>query len=197
MKKIFIIKIIAILFLFSSCSSNNKKNGNETKKVESQNINLPDWVLDPKINNGIAAVGIAAPSRGGYRFQIPKAEADAKANIAGILQSEISRVTKNALRESKLNDINDVEEFFSQATKDVVKNVKLAGVERINMYKSDDGSLFIRMAIRENNYAKALKDSQALFNQVITDSNMNQSNIDKSQEAVKNMFDELEKERNQ
>ena len=197
MKKIFIIKIIAILFLFSSCSSNNKKNGNETKKVESQNINLPDWVLDPKINNGIAAVGIAAPSSGGYRFQIPKAEADAKANIAGILQSEISRVTKNALRESKLNDINDVEEFFSQATKDVVKNVKLAGVERINMYKSDDGSLFIRMAIRENNYAKALKDSQALFNQVITDSNMNQSNIDKSQEAVKNMFDELEKERNQ
>ncbi|MDA7705555.1 LPP20 family lipoprotein [Rickettsiales bacterium] len=195
MKNIFIIKLIAIVFLMTSCSALDKKEVKDKPEVTGQNINLPDWVLDPKIETGIAAVGIAAPSRGGYRFQIPKAEADAKANIAGILQSEISRVTKNALRESKLNDVNDVEEFFSQATKDVIKNVKLAGVERMNMYKSDDGSLFIRMAIRENNYAKALKDSQALFSQVIANSNMSQSNIDQSQEAVQDMFDELENER--
>jgi hypothetical protein len=196
MKKILFIKLISILFLLASCSSNESKIAKENPKITGQEINLPDWVMDPKIKDGIAAVGIAAPTRGGYRFQIPKAEADAKANIAGILQSEISRVTKNALRESKLNDVNDVEEFFSQATKDVIKNVKLAGVERMNMYKSDDGSLFIRMAIRENSYAKALKDSQALFSQVIANSNMSQSNIDKSQEAVQDMFDELEKERN-
>ena len=108
MKKILFIKLISILILLTSCISNDANISKEVPKVTGQEIHLPDWVMDPKIKDGIAAVGISAPTRGGYRFQIPKAEADAKANIAGILQSEISRVTKNALRESKLNDVNDV-----------------------------------------------------------------------------------------
>jgi hypothetical protein len=196
MKNLFCIKVVAMIFLLVSCSSNDvdKK---EVLKSTSSNINLPEWVLDPKIENGIAAVGISSPSRGGLRFQIPKAESDARANIAEILQSEISRVTKNALRESKLNGVNDVEEFFSQATKNVVKNVKLSGAERTDIYKADDGSLFIRMVIRQNNYAKILKDSQELFKQVIVNSDMSQDNIDKSQEAVQDMFEELEMERGQ
>lgn len=196
MKNLFFIKFISIVFLLTSCTAKNS-NIEEVKKNTSSNIDLPSWVLDPKIEDGIAAVGIAAPTRGGLRFQIPKAESDAKANIAEILQSEISRVTKNALRESKLNDVNDVEEFFSQATKNVVKNIKISGAERVDIYKSDDGSLFIRMAIRKNNYAKILKDSLELFKQVVTNSNMSQSNIDKSQDAVTDMFEELEKERKQ
>lgn len=195
MQKIFIINLIAILLLLGNCSSDKKEMLEDSKKISGKNIDLPAWIIDPKIDDGIAAVGISSPSKGGFRFQIPKAEADAKANIAGILQSEISRVTKNALRESKLNDVNDVEEFFSQATKDVVKNVKLAGAERINMYQSADGSLYIRMAIRKNNYAQALKDSERLFKQVIANSQLGQENINKSQEAVQNLFDELEEER--
>ena len=194
MKKLLLIKLIAVIFLVTSCAT-DKDIPEEKPKTAGKNLDLPAWILDPKIEDGIAAVGISGPSRGGLRFQIPKAESDARANIAEILQSEISRVTKNALRESKLNDVNDVEEFFSQATKNVVKDVKLSGAERVDIYKADDGSLFIRMAIRKNNYAKVLKYSQALFKQLATNSDMSQANIDKSQEAVQDMFEELEAER--
>ena len=111
MKKI-IFAVLTAVALFSACAKKEiqKEAGNQLK-------DLPEWVLNPSsgVKEGVAGVGIAGPSRGGITVQIPKAELDAKANIASTIQSEISRVTKNALRSAKVNDADDVEEFFAQA----------------------------------------------------------------------------------
>lgn len=190
MKKFVAISSVALLLVSASCS---------TKKVEPKSAgvisNLPSWVIDPSVPDGVAAVGIASPSAGGIKFQIPKAEIDAKANIAAIIQTEVSRVTKNALRESKVNDVNDVEEFFSQATKEVVKDLPLSGVKRLNIFQSNDGTLYMHMVLKNEDYTKFLANSERTFEARLKKSQLGRDNINASQEASKAIFDELEKER--
>ncbi len=189
--KILIAASIVILSATFACA---KK---DAKKIDAGGdlSNLPAWVLDPAMPDGVAAVGIASPSTGGIKFQIPKAEMDAKANIASTIQSEISRVTKEALRESKVNDVNDVEDFFSQATKEVVKDLPLSGVKRINIFKGSDGTLYVHMILKNEDYSKFLQNSENALNARIKKSGLARDNINKSQEANKAIFDELEKER--
>jgi len=184
--------IVATLALFSFSCSNKEA----TKKIDAGTLSdLPAWVLDPAMPEGVAAVGIASPSTGGIKFQIPKAELDAKRNIASIIQSEISSVTKQALRESKVNDVNDVEEFFSQATKEVVKDLPLSGVKRINIFQAKDGTLYVHMILKNDDYSKFLQASENSFANRLKKSGLGRDNINKSQEATKAIFDELEKER--
>jgi uncharacterized membrane-anchored protein YhcB (DUF1043 family) len=191
--KIFVAFAVAALSLTVSCA---KKDGKIDPKQTGELSDLPAWVIDPSVEGTVAGVGIAAPSTGGIRFQIPKAELDAKANIAATIQSEISRVTKNALRSAKVNEnADDVEDFFSQATKEVVKNFPLSGVKRINIFKAKDGTLYLHMALTQEDYSKYLQNSEKTFEARLKKSKLGRENINKSQEAVKSLFDELESER--
>ncbi len=180
------------ILLFSACAKKEiqKEVGNKLK-------DLPEWVLNPNsgVKEGVAGVGIAGPSKGGIAVQIARAELDAKANIASTIQSEISRVTKNALRSAKVNDNDDVEEFFAQASKEVVKNLPISGAKRDKIYTAEDGNLYIRMILGVEDYSKFLKNSQKEFENKIAKSNLSRNSITKSQEATKDLFDELEKER--
>jgi len=195
MKKLLIIlPAILLLLTISSCSKPNISDLGSKSKT--QNIaELPDWVVSPNVKDGVAAVGIASPSVGGIKFQIPQAEIDAKANIASAINSEISRITKDALRESKVGDVNDVEQVFSQATKEVVKNMPMSGVKRINVYQAKDGTLYIRMVLSNDDYSKYLQNSQKIYGERLKQANLSRENLDKSQEAVKGLFEELDKER--
>jgi hypothetical protein len=196
MKKTILSKILIISLVLIGAYSCAPKVAQETKKTSNNDLSdLPEWVLDPKIKDGVAAVGIAGPSRAGLTVQLPKAELDAKANIAATIQSEISRVTKNALRSGKVNDADDVEEFFAQASKEVVKNLPLSGARRIHMFKAQDGTLYVHMMIDDQDYSKFLKNSQKDYEDKLKKSNLSRDNIDKSQSATKDLFDELEKER--
>lgn len=186
------ISSLAILILTSSCAEKKK---DEAKVSAGALSNLPAWVLDPSVADGVGGVGIAPPSAGGIKFQIPKAEMDAKANIAATIQTEISRVTKNALRESNTNGVNDVEDFFAQATKEVVKDLPLSGVKRINIFQANDGTLYIHMVLKNEDYSKFLANSEKNLNERLKKANMARGNIDAAQKATQNLFDELEKER--
>lgn len=195
MKNKILLTISAVILAMATLSCSHKDK--EAKKMDAGGnlSDLPSWVLDPSVPEGVAAVGIAAPSVGGIKFQIPKAELDAKANIAATVQSEISRVTKQALRESKVNDVNDVEDFFSQATKEVVKDLPLSGVKRINIYQAKDGTLYLHMVLKNEDYSKFLQNSENSFKSRLKKSGLGRDNINKSEEATKAAFDELEKER--
>jgi len=187
--------IAAIAALFLSCSCGSNKSADQKSDLKNGLSDLPNWVMDPSVSDGVGGVGIAAPSRGGLQFQIPKAELDAKANIAATIQSEISRITKNSLRSAQVNGLDDVEEFFAQATKEVVKNLPLSGVKRVKMFKAADGSLYVQMVLGKEDYSKFLESSEKTFAARAAESNLGRENINKSQLATKAIFDELEKER--
>lgn len=185
------LSVIALSFSFA-CA---KKDVSSINVNKGELANLPTWVLDPAIEGGVAAVGIASPSKGGIKFQLPKAELDAKANIAATIQSEISRITKDSLRSAKVNENDDVEEFFAQATKEVVKDLPLSGVKRLNIFKAEDGTLYVHMILKNEDYSKFLSNSEKTFEARLAKSNLGRENINKSQAASKELFDELEKER--
>lgn len=184
--------LVATLSFSFACA---KKTATPNINAKNELSNLPAWVIDPSVKDGVGGVGIASPSKGGIQFQIPKAELDAKANIAATIQSEISRITKNSLRSAQVNGADDVEEFFAQATKEVVKNLPLSGVKRVNMYKAEDGSLYIQMVLKNEDYSKFLEASEKTFAARAAKSNLGRENINKTQAATKELFDELEKER--
>jgi hypothetical protein len=190
--KILLAASIASLCISVSCA---KKDISKVNQSKSDLKDLPAWVLDPSVKDGVAGVGIASPSKGGIKFQIPKAELDAKANIAATIQSEISRITKDSLRSAKVNKNDDVEEFFAQATKEVIKDLPLSGVKRINIFKSEDGTFYVHMFLGNDDYSKFLADSEKIFQARAAKSNLGRENINKTQAATKELFDELEKER--
>ncbi|MFT5703122.1 MAG: hypothetical protein ACI9TO_000484 [Rickettsiales bacterium] len=191
MKKILAL-IISVTLLFSCSKSISDLSNND----KTQNISeLPEWVVNPETSGGVAGVGIASPSVGGIKFQIPQAELDAKANIASAISSEISRVTKSALRESKVSEVNDIEEVFSQATKEVVKNMPMSGTKRTNIYQAADGTLYIKMVLKNEDYGQYIQNSQKIYESRLKQANLSRDNLKKSEEAVKSLFDELEKER--
>lgn len=190
--KILLAASVAAIIFSSACSKKDEKN---IKAISGDLKDLPVWVLDPAVKDGVAGVGIASPSKGGIKFQIPKAELDAKANIAATIQSEISRITKDSMRSAKVNENDDIEEFFAQATKEVVKNLPLSGVKRINIFKAEDGTLYVHMLLSNEDYSKFLSDSQKTFETNLAKSNMARENINKTEEASKELFSELEKER--
>jgi len=189
-KTLFKIASLAIIIAAFSCAKKE-----ESKISKGTLTDLPNWVLEPSVKDGVAAVGIASPSKGGIKFQIPKAELDAKGNIAATIQGEISRVTKEALRSGKVNENDDVEEFFAQATKEVVKNLPLSGVKRINIFKAEDGTLYVHMLLTNEDYSKFLEGSLKTFEARLAKSKLSRDNISKSQEATKEIFEELEEER--
>jgi len=192
MKKIIVTLSAVILSLTFACA---KKDDLKTLNANNELANLPSWVLDPAVTEGVGAVGIASPSKGGIKFQIPKAEIDAKANIAATIQSQISRVTKDALRSAKVNENDDVEEFFAQATKEVVKDLPLSGVKRVSIFKAEDGTLYVHMVLKNEDYTKFMENSQKNMEASLMKSKLSRDNITRSQEATKELFDELEKER--
>jgi hypothetical protein len=191
-------KLLASVLIMSAMISGCAKEKVSDLKADSQTQDiskLPEWVLIPEVKGGLAGVGIASPSKGGLKFQIPKAETDARANIAVAIQSEISRITKEALRESNVGDVNDVEQVFSQATKEVVKNLPMSGAKRTDIYQGSDGTLYIRMVLKNDDYSQYLANSQKIYEQRLKEADLSRENLDKSQVAVKELFDELEKER--
>ena len=187
----FISKLLLISILAITVSCSKKEKEIDRGKLD----NLPSWVLSPGNSQGISAVGIASPSSGGLNFQIPRAELDAKAGIAAIIQSDISRVTKNSLRSAKLNDNDDIEEFFAQATKEVIKDLPLSGVKRTNIFQAEDGNLYVEMTLTKEDYTEFLENSKRNISARAEQSNIARQNIDKVQEASKEIFEELEKER--
>ena len=186
------LKIIAhILISISiiSCSSKNKE-----KKIDLYGdlSDLPSWILSPKSQDGVTAVGISNPSKGGIQFQINKAELDGKANIAAIIQSKISRLTKNSLWAAKVNNNEDVDDFFAQATKEIIKDLPLSGVKRIKTYRAKDGVLYVQMLLSNKDYTSFIKNGQKTFDSMLRTSDIATSNIDKTQKASEILFKELE-----
>lgn len=186
MRKLF--SVLLILSLHScivACSSNkNFVNKSET--------DLPEWFNSSEELNGI---GIASVSQGGIKYQIAIAELDAKGNLATKVYSEISRITKDALRSANINNSDDVEEFFAQATKEVVNNLPFNGMTRDKTYISKDGTLYVRVVLKQSDYLKSLEKSKSSLLEKLKAQNIARESINKSEEATKAIFDELEGKR--
>lgn len=177
-----------LLIFFSISCAKNHDSINQTKN------DLPIWIMEAQTS--MTSIGIASPSKGGIKMQLAMAEINAKGNLAAGMYSEISRVTKEALRSANVNQNDDVEAFFAQATKEVVNDLPLSGITRDKFFWSKDGTLYIHIILNPDIYDKYLASAEKSFESRLKKSQLGRDNINKSEIATKAIFDELERERN-
>ncbi len=162
-----------------------------------QQLQLPEWVVDPSVQGMISAVGIAPKTAGGIKMQIAQAEADAIANMAAQIQTSVSRVTKESLRRAGVasdgKNLEAVDSYFAQATKSLVKNVPISGAKRKNIFQSPiDGSLYIQMVVDQTLVQEYLVGTSGTLASGMKNFNMTQRTIAQTENAMKDLFSELD-----
>jgi hypothetical protein len=194
MSKIFKTALISLVSV-SVLSCTPKKTDGSKDQGQLQNLNLPSWVLDPRVEGKIAAVGIAPASKGGLKVQIAQAEADAMGNMAGQISTEVSRITKDALQKANVDNNEAYQAAFSQATKNVVNRVPLSGAVRVNVYRdATSGELYVHMVLDSSIIKNFLEQQLDTFKDSLANAGATRKVIEATQNSMKPMFDELDLE---
>lgn len=197
MKKLGII-LLASISLLQSCGDSKKPQEQSFKDTgKLTQLNLPEWVIDPSIEGKIAAVGIAPKTVGGIKMQIAQAESDAVANMAAQIQTSVSRITKESMRRAgvstEVKSSEAVDQYFAQATKNVVKDVPISGAKRKNIYQSpSDGTLYIQMVIEPTAVKEYLISMADDLAKGMKDFGVTQKTIAQTENAMKDLFTELD-----
>ena len=189
---------VASSVLVSSCAY--KKATSTTAEQPKADLgvfaNFPAWVLDPRVPGKVAAVGISSASKGGIKVQLAQAETDARANIAQQLRTELSRITKDSLRKANVDNTEAFESAFSQATKEVVKDVPLSGAVRQALFVDPkNGDLYVHVIIDQEIIKKYLEESMDTYSKSMQAAGATRKTIDATEKAMSSLFDELDLER--
>jgi hypothetical protein len=184
----------------SGCGNKNKVSETPiTKKDHGElaGLDLPSWVISPYDglqNNVVAGVGISKTPADNdqLRFLIIQAESQARAEIATTLQTEISRLTKDAMQSANIDKMNAVENSFSVVTSEVVKNVPLSGAVRDKIFQDKKGVVYVRVVINSSVVKNYLQGSLANYTEAMQKAGLNRDQIQKTNASMKSLFDELD-----
>lgn len=186
--------LLACLAVFTSC----RKQPETPKDIGTlQQLQLPEWVINPSVDGMVAAVGIAPKTAGGIKMQIAQAEADAMANMAAQIQTKVNRVTKESMRSAGVstagNDQEAVDRYFAQATKSIVKDVPISGAKRRNIFQSPaDGSLYIQIVLDQTAVKEYLMSTAGAFAGGMRNFDATQRTIAQTEMAMKDLFSEID-----
>ena len=183
------------MVLFTGCGDKEPITPQE-KKAEQIEIaeTLPAWVVNPKVEGGIAAVGLAGYSKHGMQVMLPQAEMDGRAKLAGQIQTIVSQLRKKAMRHVKINESDDFENAFNEATKEVIKEMPMSGVRRINMFTAKNGDLYVHMIIEKRAVSEHLNDMKETYKKHMEEAKLTRESLDKGMEVLDDMMKDLDKE---
>lgn len=189
--------VVISLLSVGVISCGKKQQTPQEKSGAMQNLQLPDWVIDPYVEGKLSAVGVAPKTAGGIKMQIAQAEADARANMASEIQTKVSRVTKESMRRaavaSQTGETEAVDSYFAQATKSIVKEVPITGARRKNIFQSPiDGTLYVQMVVELAPVRDYLVQSSQELAGGLKDFNATQNAIQKTEQSMKELFNEID-----
>ena len=169
-----------ILFLILTCAAINSCGSNKKNHTD-----LPDWVFNPYVKDGVAAVGLAYPSAANQKLT---AENDARAEISKIVHAKFSRVTSDILGQIDFKNSSQVKKIFDQAAKEAIGNVPTSKASEINTYKDNDRVLYVRLFLKNEDYQKSAKATQEIYQRHVDRSHLKDGDREKANEAVKALF---------
>jgi len=192
--------ITASLLIFSGCGEVSPQVAKQKFEMseKSKNIqsikNLPQWVINPQSKDGITAVGMSAYSRHGIRVMKPQAEMDARAKLASQIETIVSRSQKQAMRLVQIADTDDMENLFSQSTKEVIKQIPLSGAVVVNQTIMDNGDYYVQMTIKKREVLTELDNQQEVYKKNLENSKLSHENIENGMKVLDNMMKKLEED---
>ena len=186
---------LVLAVMISGCSSSSNPTPAEKKETMVNTTNdLPNWVINPKVEGGISAVGMTGYSKHGMQVMIPQAEMDARAKLAGKIQTIVSQVQKRAMRHVKINDLDEFENSFKQATKEVIKKMPLSGAQRINLFQAKNGDLYVHTIIQKRVVSQHLGDMKNSYKKHMKEAKVSRQSIDEGMKVLDDMMKELDLE---
>lgn len=177
----------------TGCASKSAEAGNDKTIVNFDD--MPAWIGNATVENGIGVVGIAKYSRHGMRIMMPKAEMDGRAKLAAEIQTEVSRLTKGAMRQANINDLDDYEEQMTEATVNLVKKIPLSGAQVIARYQEPkNGDLYIHMVIQKREIGGFIADNAKSVRAQMAEAKMTRERLDSAMNVMDNLVNELNAE---
>ena len=168
-----------ILFLILTCAAVSGCGSNKA------NHDLPNWVFNPYIKNGVAASGLAYPNVSDQKLV---AENDARAEISKIIHAKFSRVTSDILGQIDFKNSSQVKKIFDQATNEVIKNLPLSKASVVSTYQDRERTLYVRLFLKNEDYQKSPKAVQEIYQKHVDKSYLKNGDREKANEAIKALF---------
>lgn len=172
MKKIF---FLILLLNILNCSSQK---------------DLPHWVLNPYIKNGISAAGIAYPKKIGEYNESQKliAQQDGQKEIAKIIHTKLSRISSDILGQISFKNPQKIKNIFDQATNEAVKNIPIEKSSVVDRYVDKYGVLYVRLFLKNADYQNSNKAMHEIYQKYVNQAKLKNQDKENANEAVKAMF---------
>ncbi len=99
------------------------------------------------------------------------------------------------MRKVKIDKQDDLEESFSQAMKAVIKDMPISGAQRINLYQSGNGELFVHMTIQKREVAEQLDNMKGAYKKHMEEAKQTREIIDEGMKVLDEMINDLDSEK--
>lgn len=153
--------IITVLsfVLLNGCSSGPKEKEPvriDNKEMAKELADAPKWVLDPSLQDDIAAVGSARIGQAGLQFARNEAKANARDELARILGTKVKNLINNFTEVTGIGDAETVDKVSSQVTKQVADQM-VSGSRQTNMWISPSKNIYVLVSMDADSAAEAVK----------------------------------------
>ncbi|MFH1096397.1 MAG: LPP20 family lipoprotein [Candidatus Desantisbacteria bacterium] len=167
-----------------------KKEIKEQPKVQEKGLakefaNAPEWVLNPSVEKGLAAIGSVKMGNAGMQFARTEALANGRDELVRIMSVKVSNMVKNFSQATGLGNSQTVDKVSSQVSKQIASEV-LSGSRQKDMWVSPSGDVYILVIVDTSLIKQTVKDS-------IESSYKNDAALGQQFQA-KNAHEELNKE---
>ncbi len=180
-----------LAFSFVGCSS--KDSGIESLRENPEFEGAPSWVLNPQLEGGFSAIGVAKLSKAGMQFTRTQAMANGRDELARQISIKVNNMVKDFTQATGVAEAEVVDKVASTVSKQVTSQT-LNGTVIKDMWISKTDNLYVLMVLDpkmattmkdtiKGSVASSYKNDEALWQQF--QSKKAQEELDK---AVSEMF---------
>ncbi|TCK60884.1 LPP20 family lipoprotein [Seleniivibrio woodruffii] len=135
-------------------------------------VGAPSWVLMPNVEGTIAAVGSAAKSAAGMQFTRDSAMANARSELARMIDVKVNTMMKDFTQVTGVGDAQTVDKVTSSVSKQIASQ-SLQGSTQKDIWMSPCGEMYVLVVLDAKKVAdltkqqvtSSLKNDAALWQQ--------------------------------
>jgi len=168
MKKLILI-VSLLAFILAGCGGKQEQ---PKTLADPCFVGAPSWVLNPAVEGALAAVGSAAKSAAGMQFTRDAAMANARSELARMIDVKVNTMMKDFTQVTGVGDAQTVDKVTSSVSKQIASQ-SLQGTSQKEIWMSPCGELYVLVVLNPSKVAdltkqqvtSSLKNDAALWQQ--------------------------------
>lgn len=157
MKKI-ILLIAALALVLVGCGKEEPKQ--QQQLADPCFVGAPAWVLNPQVEGALAAVGSAKKSAAGPQFTRDAAMANARSEIARMIDVKVNTMMKDFTQVTGVGDSETVDKVTSSVSKQIASQ-SLQGTSQKSIWISGCGEMYVLVVLNPKQVADLTKQQVA------------------------------------